>query len=69
MAEDDAGVVRARFSVDRAVADAGDAVVDVDWIHASFVVMSTPEGHPVHRRPAPAMGLRLFECEALMENY
>ena len=31
--------------------------------------MSTPEGRSVHRRSAPAMGLWLSECEALMENY
>ena len=31
--------------------------------------MSTPEGRSVRRRPALATGLRLPECEALMENY
>ena len=34
-----------------------------------LVVTSTPEGRSVHRRSAPATGLRLSECEALMENY
>ena len=33
------------------------------------MVTSTPEGRSVRRRPTPATGLRLFECEALMENY
>ena len=34
-----------------------------------LVVTSTPEGRSVRRRPTPATGLRLSECEALMENY
>ena len=34
-----------------------------------LVVTSTPEGRSVRRRSAPATGLRLSECEALMENY
>ena len=34
-----------------------------------LVVTSTPEGRSVRRRPAPAMGLRLSEYEASMENY
>ena len=34
-----------------------------------LVVTSTPEGCSVHRRPAPTTGLRLSECEALMENH
>ena len=34
-----------------------------------LVVTSTPEGHSIRHRPAPAMGLRLSECEASMENY
>ena len=31
--------------------------------------MSTPEGRAIRHRSAPATGLRLSECEALMENY
>ena len=34
-----------------------------------LMVTSTPEGRSVRRRPAPAMGLRLSEYEASMENY
>ena len=40
MAEDNAGVARARSNVVGAIADAGEAVVDVDWICASSVVMA-----------------------------
>ena len=39
MAKDDAGVARARSNVVGAIADAGEAVVNVDWIRASPVVM------------------------------
>ena len=38
-------------------------------LSTNLVVTSTPEGRSVHRLSAPAMGLRLSECEALMENY
>ena len=34
-----------------------------------LVVTSTPDGCSIRRRLAPATGLRLSECEALMENY
>ena len=34
-----------------------------------LVVTSNPKGCSVRRRSAPAMGLRLSECEASMENY
>ena len=40
MAEDDAGVVGA-------IADAGEAVVDTDWIYASSVVMAMKLSEPV----------------------
>ena len=39
MAEDDVGVAGARSNVVGAVADAGEAVVDIDWIRSSSVVM------------------------------
>ena len=47
MAEDDAGVVGAGSNVVGAVADAGEAVVDVDWICASSVVMAMKLSEPV----------------------
>ena len=47
VAEDDAGVARARSKVVGAVADAGEAVVDVDWIYASSVVMAMKLSKPV----------------------
>ena len=34
-----------------------------------LMVPSTPEGRSIHRWPAPAIGLRLSEYEASMENY
>ena len=40
MAEDDAGVAGARSNVVGAIANAGEAVVDADWIRASSVVMA-----------------------------
>ena len=40
MAEDDVGVAGARSNVVGAVADAGEAVVDADWICASSVIMA-----------------------------
>ena len=47
MAEDDAGVARARSNMVRAVADAGEAVVDADWICASSVIMVMKLSEPV----------------------
>ena len=47
MAEDDAGVARARSNMVRAVADAGEAMVDADWIRASSVVMAMKLSEPV----------------------
>ena len=47
MAEDDAGLAGARSNVARAVADAGEAVVDADWICASSVVMAMKLSEPV----------------------
>ena len=38
-------------------------------LDTDLMVTSTPEGRSVRRRPAPATGLRLSECEALMDNY
>ena len=47
MAEDDAGVAGARSNVVGAIADAGEAVVDADWICTSSVVMATKLLEPV----------------------
>ena len=47
MAEDDAGVVGARSNVVGAIADAGEAVVDADWICAFSVVMAMKLSKPV----------------------
>ena len=47
MAEDDAGVAGARSNVVGAVVDAGEAVVDADWIHASSMVMAMKLSVPV----------------------
>ena len=47
MAEDDAGVAGARSNVVGAIADAGEAVVDADWIRASPVVMAMKLSEPV----------------------
>ena len=47
MTGDDAGVAGARSNVVGAVADAGEAVVDADRIHASFVVMAMKLSEPV----------------------
>ena len=47
VAEDDAGVAEARSNMVGAVADAGEAVVDVDWIYASSVVMVMKLSEPV----------------------
>jgi hypothetical protein len=47
VAEDDAGVAKARSNMVRAVANVGEAVVDVDWIYASSVVMVMKLSEPV----------------------
>ena len=47
MAEDDASVAGARSNMVGAVADAGEAVVDADWICASSVVMAMKLLEPV----------------------
>ena len=47
MAQDDAGVAEARSNVVGAVADAGEAVVDVDRIYASSMVMAMKLSEPV----------------------
>ena len=47
MAEDDAGVAEARSKVVGAIANAGEAVVDVDWICASSIVMAMKLSEPV----------------------
>ena len=47
MAEDDAGVAEARSNVVGAVADAGEAVVNADWIYASSMVMAMKLSEPV----------------------
>ena len=47
MAKDDAGAAGARSNVVGTVADAGEAVVDADWICASSVVMAMKLSDPV----------------------
>ena len=47
MAEDDASAAGARSNVVEVVADASEAVVDADWIRASFVVMAMRLSEPV----------------------
>ena len=47
MVEDDAGVTGARSNVVGAIADAGEAVVDADWICASSMVMAMKLSEPV----------------------
>ena len=47
MAEDDAGVAGARSNVVGAITDAGEVVVDIDWIRASSVVMAMKLSEPV----------------------
>ena len=47
MAEDDAGAAGARSNVVEAVADAGEAVVDADWIYTSPMVMAMKLSEPV----------------------
>ena len=60
MAEDDAGVAGARSNVVRAVADAGEAVVDADWIRASSVVMAMKLSEPVVQVVWPMVNVRPF---------
>ena len=60
MAEDDAGVVGARSNVVGAVADAGEAVVDADWIRTSSVVMAMKLSEPVVQVIWPMVNVRPF---------
>ena len=60
MAEDDAGVAGARSNVVGAVADAGEAVVNADWIYASFVVMAMKLSEPVVQVIWPMVNVRPF---------
>ena len=60
MAEDDAGVVGARSNVVEAIADAGEAVVDADWICASSVVMAMKLSEPVVQVIWPMVNVRPF---------
>ena len=60
MAEDDAGVARARSNMVGVVADAGEAVVDADWICASFVVMAMKLSEPVVQVIWPMVKVRSF---------
>ena len=53
MAEDDAGVVGA-------IADAGEAVVDADWICASSVIMAMKLSKPVVQVIWPMVNVRPF---------
>ena len=47
MAEDDAGLAEARSNMVGVVVDAGEAVVDADWIRASSMVMAMKLLEPV----------------------
>ena len=60
MAEDDAGVARARCNMVGAIADAGEAVVDTDWIYASSVVMAMKLSEPVVQVSWPMVNVRPF---------
>ena len=60
MAEDDAGVAGARSNVVGAVADAGEAVVDTDWIYASSVIMAMKLSEPVVQVIWPMVNVRPF---------
>ena len=60
MAEDDAGVAGARSNVVGAVADAGKAVVDVDWICAFSVVMAMKLSELVVQVIWPMVNVRPF---------
>ena len=60
MAEDDAGVAGARSNMVGAVADAGEAVVDADWICASFVVKAMKLSKLVVQVIWPMVNVRPF---------
>ena len=60
MAEDDAGAAGARSNVVGAVADAGKAVVDADWICASSVVMAMKLSEPVVQVIWPMVNVKPF---------
>ena len=60
MAEDEAGVAGARSNVVGAIADAGEAVVDTDWIRASSVVMAMKLLEPVVQVIWPMVNVRPF---------
>ena len=60
MAEDDASVVGARSNVVRAIADAGEAVVDADWIYDSSVVMAMKLSELVVQVIRPMVNVRPF---------
>ena len=60
MAEDDAGVAGARSNVVGAVADAGEAVVDADWICTSSMVMAMKLSEPVVQVIWPMVNVRPF---------
>ena len=60
MVEDDAGVAGARSNVVGAVADAGDVVVDADWICTSSVVMAMMLSEPVVQVIWPMVNVRSF---------
>ena len=61
MTGDDAGVVGARSNVVGAVADAGKAVVDADWIYASSVVMAMKLSELVVQVIWPMVNMRPFD--------
>ena len=60
VAKDDAGVARARSNVVGAIADAGEAVVNVDWICASSVVVAMKLSEPVVQVIWPMVNVRPF---------
>ena len=60
MAEDDVGVAGAISNVVGAVADAGEAVVDIDWIYASSVIMVMKLSEPVVQVIWPMVNVRPF---------
>ena len=60
MAEDDAGVAGARSNVVGAIANAGEAVVDADWICSSSVVMAMKLSEPVVQVIWPMVNVRPF---------
>ena len=68
MAEDDAGVAGARSNVVGAIADAGEAVVDVDWIYASSVVMAMKLLEPVVQVIWPMVNVRPFGVAMELER-